>query len=796
MRILKKVFIITAILLLLIFAGVWIYFNSLKPVYTGDLQLENIKNETSVYFDDFGIPHIYAQTQEDALTALGYVHAQDRLFQMELIRRIAPARLSEIFGKDMLKTDQFFAKLGIDEASKKTIEKLDKNSETYKLSTAYLSGINQFLENGPTPIEYTLIGINKEKFTLNDMYNILGYMSFSFAMAQKTDPLLSVIQQKLGEDYSKELNIDSIPNSTFIKNSKSTPESLENIVTQATEVLETLPIPSFIGSNSWVVSPNKTATGKVLFANDPHIGFSQPSVWYEAHIVTPNYEMYGYHIAGIAFPLLGHNRNYAYGLTMFENDDIDFYQEENNPSNNNQYKTEKGYSDYTITSKTIKVKDEDDVTVEIKSTNHGPLMNNTIDGITQTDPIAMSWIYTKINGNALEALYTISRATKMADVKKGVSMIHAPGLNIMYGDAAGNIAWWAAGKLYKLKSNANRKYILNGASGQDDIEEYLDFNENPMAENPDWNYVYSANNQPDTIANILYPGYYLPKDRAKRIVQLLEPKNNWTKETMGQMINDNTSSVSSEIVKEFATILDYNAFTKNEQRAIDILQLWDGSNTTDNVAPTIYNKWIYLYLKNTFEDELGEKLFTQLNTTHVMKHLIAEQIKKENSIWWDNVNTKNIKESRKEILTTSFTQAINFLEKQLGTNIMHWNWGKVHTLEHPHPIGTISYLKKYFNVGPFPINGSREVINNNMFDYNNTGLYNVTAGPSTRRIIDFSDIENSISILPTGQSGNPFSKHFKDQAEMFNKGEFRKMKMNKEEIIATSTKLTILPKNE
>ena len=212
--------------------------------------------------------------------------------------------------------------------------KLDKNSETYKLSTAYLSGINQFLENGPTPIEYTLIGINKEKFTLNDMYNILGYMSFSFAMAQKTDPLLSVIQQKLGEDYSKELNIDSIPNSTFIKNSKSTPESLENIVTQATEVLETLPIPSFIGSNSWVVSPNKTATGKVLFANDPHIGFSQPSVWYEAHIVTPNYEMYGYHIAGIAFPLLGHNRNYAYGLTMFENDDIDFYQEENNPSNN------------------------------------------------------------------------------------------------------------------------------------------------------------------------------------------------------------------------------------------------------------------------------------------------------------------------------------------------------------------------------------------------------------------------------------------------------------------------------
>lgn len=796
MRILKKIFISIVVIILLFFAGIWIYFSSLKPTYAGELQLDNIENETSVYFDDYGIPHIYAQNQEDALTALGYVHAQDRLFQMELMRRIAPARLSEIFGKDMVKNDLFFSKLGIDEASKKTIEKLDKNSETYKLCTAYLNGVNQFIENGPTPIEFTLIGIEKEKYTLKDMYNILGYMSFSFAMAQKTDPLLSVIQQKLGENYLKELNIDSNPNSTFIKTSKSTIESFENLIVQASEVLKTSPIPPFIGSNSWVVSSKKTTTGKVLFANDPHIGYSQPSVWFEAHIVTPNYEMYGYHIAGVAFPLLGHNRKYAYGLTMFENDDIDFYQEENNPTNNNQYKTANGYSNYTTTSKTIKVKNEDDILVEIKSTNHGPIMNNAIDGISQTEPIAMSWIYTKIDANVLEALYHISRATKMADIKKGVSMIHAPGLNIMYGDADGNIAWWAAGKLYKLKSNANRKFILNGASGEDDVEEYLDFNQNPMAENPSWNYVYSANNQPDTIANILYPGYYLPEDRAKRIVQLLEPKNNWTKETMSQMINDNTSSVSSDIIKEFTSIMDYNSFSKNEQNAIDILQLWDGSNTIDNVAPTIYNKWIYLYLKNTFEDELGEKLFNQLNATHLMKRMIANQIEKENSIWWDNVNTNNIKETKKEILTASFTQAINSLEKQLGDNIMLWNWGKVHTLEHPHPIGTISYLKKYFNVGPFPMNGAREVIDNRGFEYNDSGIYKITAGPSTRRIIDFSDIENSISILPTGQSGNPFSKHFKDQVEMYNKGQFRKMKMNKKEIITTSTKLTILPKNE
>ncbi len=793
MRLLKKILLIIAILIILILAGGWVYFNSLKPDYSGNITLFGIENETSVYFDDYGIPHIYAENQYDATTALGYVHAQDRLWQMELMRRIAPGRLSEIFGKDMLKTDQFFASLGIEETSKKSIEKLDTNSEVYKLATAYLNGVNQFIENGPTPIEFTLVGIEKEQYQLKDIYNILGYMSFSFAMAQKTDPLLSVIKDKLGDDYLKELNINYSPNTTIIKNSKSTLDNFTAMVSSVNALMEKSPVPAFIGSNSWVVSPNKTSTGKVIFANDPHIAYSQPAVWYEAHIVTPDYEMYGYHLAGVPFPLLGHNRNYAYGLTMFENDDIDFYKEENDPSDSTKYKTPNGFETYKTTTKTIKVKDAEDVTITVRNSRHGPIMNDAIETITQSEPIAMSWIYTKFDGEVLDALYTISRATEMKDVKKGASMIHAPGLNIMYGDAKGNVAWWASGKLYKHNPNVNTKFILNGASGYDDPIEYLDFSENPMAENPTWNYVYSANNQPDSIAGMLYPGYYLSEDRAKRIVQLLEPKNNWNKESMSAMINDVTSSVAPTIIKEFAKNMDYNSFSKSEQKAIDVLQLWDGSNTIDQVAPTIYNKWIYLYLKNTFEDELGEKLFDQFLATHLSKRVIADQIKKDSSIWWDNINTKNKIETRKEILSKSMVEAVAFLENQLRNDIKGWNWEKVHTLEHKHPLGNVAALKSYFNVGPFPINGAREVINNQSFDYNNTGLYKVIAGPSTRRIIDFSDIENSISILPTGQSGNPFSKHYKDQAEMYNKGEFRKMKMNEEEIKKVSTKLTISP---
>ncbi|WP_317192447.1 penicillin acylase family protein [Flavobacterium macrobrachii] len=185
MKKLKKALIVLFSLLLIIALGIYFYLLSTKPQYEGEVAIKNISTTTEVYFDDYGIPHIYANSEKDAMTVLGYVHAQDRLWQMELLRRIAPGRLAELFGNKVSKTDMFFAGLGIDENSEKTITQIDKNSETYKLTLAYLDGINQYLENGKTPVEFTLLGLEKKPFTLKDVYNIFGFMSFSFAMAQK-----------------------------------------------------------------------------------------------------------------------------------------------------------------------------------------------------------------------------------------------------------------------------------------------------------------------------------------------------------------------------------------------------------------------------------------------------------------------------------------------------------------------------------------------------------------------------------------------------------------------------------
>ncbi|MFH7018931.1 penicillin acylase family protein [Flavobacterium sp. FlaQc-47] len=796
MRKIKKILLVLFVLIVVLGIGLCAYIFHLKPKYEGQIELKNFDKETTVYFDDFGVPHIYANSEKDAMTALGYVHAQERLWQMELLRRIAPGKLSEIFGSVALKNDKFFSGIGIEEASAKAIAKLDKNSQSYKMTLAYLDGINQYLEEGTTPVEFTLVGVKKEKFTIKDVYNIFGYMSFSFAMAQKTDPLLTDIRTKYGIAYLKDLGIEGEFNTTQIKSSKENIEEYTTIAKSVAALLDNSPIPPFVGSNSWVAGPKKTKSGKVIFANDPHIGFSQPATWYEAHLITPDFELYGCYLAGTPYPLLAHNRDYAYGLTMFENDDIDFYQEKNKAGDANQYQTPTGFANYEIRKKTIKVKDTSDVVLTVKSSRHGPIMNDLLERLEKKNPVAMSWIYTQQPIQILDAVYGLSHAKSKDDFRKAVQLVAAPGLNVMYGDAKGNVAWWATGTLYKHDKGVNSFFILDGASGKDDIKEYLDFSKNPSAENPKWGYVYSANNQPEAIDGYLYPGYYLPEDRAKRISTLMDAKSDWDKEAISKMIFDNTSPVSPGVVQSLISNINIASLSSKEKEVITVLKSWKGTNNLEDVAPTIYNKWVYLYLKNTFEDEMGEDNFNLFLGLSVGKQIIARQIENENSVWWDNIKTKNVKETRSEIVSKSFHESVIALQKQLGNEITDWKWEKVHTVEHEHPLGKIAALRKLFDVGPFAAPGSNEVINNQFFGLTNEGKYYIKGGPSTRRIVDFSDIENSWSILPTGQSGNPFSKHYSDQAEMYNAGKFRKMKLNKEEIVKTSTKLVFKPKEE
>ena len=791
MKNLKKFLKVSGILLILLVIVVFIYANSLKPTYEGKISIKNLFQEVAVHFDEFGVPHINAKNQEDAYVALGYLHAQERLWQMELIRRIAPGRLSEIFGKDLLQTDVFFSGLGIEEAAQKAIANLDKNSEAYLLTQKYLDGINQYIDEGSTPIEFTLVGIQKEKYTIKDVYNVFGYMAFSFAVAHKTDPLLTEIKEKLGGPYLNEL-LTSYNENLTINHSEVQPIKA-NLSSAVHDIMKTLPVSTFIGSNSWVIGAEKTKNGKVIFANDPHIGFSQPSVWYQNHIKTPQFEIYGFNIALMPFPLLGHNKKMAYGLTMLANDDLNFYVEENNPKNTFEYKTKNGFEKYELRTKTIKIKDAADTTFTVKVSKHGPIMNGLVTHIKDEKPVAMYWLYTQLENKTLDVAYGMSHSKSLSEFKKAAEKIHAPGLNVMYGDAEDNIAWFASAKLYQLREGLSSKMYLNGASGEDEILEILPFDENPQAVNPSNHYVYSANNQPDSVRRKLYPGYYQPQDRAKRIVNLLEIKNDFTKEYVAKMLNDVTSATVSEISKDLLKNVLKSSLSTSQKKAVALLQNWDGNYLKESVAPTIYNRFLFEFITATYKDELGDGFELFLNS-QLQDQVLPTQINNESSVWWDDISTKNKKETREEIIQSSFIKAFSFLENQLGTNVDSWKWERVISVEHEHPIGKAGgLLRKIFNVGPFQTVGGNEVINNQIFSLNETGIYKIKAGPSTRRVIDFSDVENSLSILPTGQSGNIFSKHYKDQAEKYLNGAFIRMTLNPEEIKKMKNVLILVP---
>ncbi len=456
----------------------------------------------------------------------------------------------------------------------------------------------------------------------------------------------------------------SMHHQTAVLNHQETTEITATFSNAIHAIYKPLPIPSFMGSNSWVIGADKTKNGKVIFANDPHIGFSQPSVWYQSHIKTPDYEMYGFNLALTPFPLLGHNRKYAYGLTMFQNDDIDFYFEEQHPFNEMEYKTPTGFVTYDTFKRTIKIKDNADTTFQVKVSGHGPLMNTVMKEIDDTRPVAMQWIYTKLPNRILEVSHTISHANSLSEFKEGIKALHAPGLNVMYGDAENNIAWFAAGKLYKYGEGVNSKLILNGTRGEDEIAEYLDFEENPQAVNPGNNYVYPANNEPDTIAGIRYPGYYLPEDRANRIVQLLEAKNDFTKEEVAAMLFDVTSDTAPEVIADLLENISADTLSENEKKGMELLKNWNGAYTKKSVEPVIYNRFLYEFLTLTFKDELG-KGFYQFMNTPLQKKMIAIQASKKESLFWDDIFTK-AKETKQNIITASFKNAIVFLENQLG----------------------------------------------------------------------------------------------------------------------------------
>lgn len=772
-------------LLLIILVSIYFYLGKTATNYNFTLNTNDISSEVKIIFDDNAVPHIYAENETDAMYALGYVQASERLWQMDLIRHVGAGKLSELFGEKMIENDKFLRNLGIDKTAKRSANEFEKYApKKVRLSVeAYLKGINTFIKEDNLPLEYKILQTKPDDFQIRDIYQTTGYMAYSFALGLKTDPLVSWMKQNLDKDYLDDLSIHMLKNHTTIPVTNSDFTSVSKMVASLDK---NLPVPQFIGSNAWVISGKKTKSGKVIFANDAHIAFASPSTWYEAHIITPNLEYYGNHLPIFPFPLIGHTKSHSWGITMFENDDIDLYQEKIKDDkylyNNTWHKLESRIEK-------INIKGAETVDFVISETNHGPIINSILKPVKNHEPIAMWWTYNQYKDNKLlEGAYKFSRGNGIDDMQIGVSMIHAPGLNMMYGDSLGNIAWWASAKIPIRPKHIDSKEIIDGTNPENDIIGWYDFSKNPQAINPESGYVYSANNTPDMVDSINYPGYYYSGNtRAKSIIQAIEkPNKTWTVNDVKNLQMNDSSLVYSANTKQMLSLLDVESLNSEQTKMLKAIENWDGTHSIDNTAPTIYYKWMYNTLNMIYLDELGKDRFDVFLETMIYERSFSLVLNNQNSPWWDNINTDKI-ESAGSVVTASFIKSSNDLTKQLSSNISDWEWGNVHTVTFQHAMGKVSPLDKIFNVGPFKVPSGKDALNKLSFHWDSTGIYNVKSGPSMRIAIDFADVENSESIIPTGQSGNVMSPFYANQAKKYVTGKYRKQRMDKKDIEANKT---------
>ena len=776
-------------------AAVW-YMHGKQPVRSGEISLSNLQAPVNVHYDERGVPHIEAKNELDGYRALGFVHAQDRLFQMEMVRRLARGELAAILGPDLLETDRLFRTLGIRKHADDYVKKVDKNSAANQALLAYLDGVNQYQDTHAAPIEFDILGIEKRPFTAADTMSVAGYMAYSFAVAFRVEPVMTYVRDQLGETYLDVFDINwhpegVVPSATAL--TKQDWQGLNHLAYLSEQALSDNGIALFEGSNAWAVSGSRTASGKTLLAGDPHIGFAVPAVWYEAHLSFPGFELYGHHQALNPLASLGHNQDFGWSITMFQNDDIDLIAEKVNPENSNQIWYQGAWVELQSRNETIQVKGQESVNLTIRRSPHGPIVNNAMGKHRGDTPIAMWWAFLETENPILDAFYELNRADTLAKARAASSKIHAPGLNIVWANAAGDIGWWASAKLPVRPGGVNPNFILDGASAEADKLGFLPFTANPQEENPTRGYIMSANHQPLPDSGVEVAGYYNLPARARQLDKQLANDNiKWDTQNSQALQLDSGSGYPQRLMTPLLPLI---TTTNNEEQALlTLLKNWNGRHDLDDIAPTIFNQFVYQLAVSAMQDEMGDEFFSTLVNVRSIDFALPRLAANPNSPWWDNRDTAAT-EDRATTVNAAWRASIQHLSDTFGKDSTKWRWGDVHTLTHNHPLGQQKPLDKLFNVGQFASPGGHETPNN-LSHKLGPAPWKVLYGPSTRRLIDFANANQALGINPVGQSGVPFDLHYQDQAEAHIKGEYVSQHLSPADVKAnTKSTLEFVPAN-
>lgn len=768
-KILYSIFtVLILILMTLALVGENIYSSS-APVYNGTFHIPHLTSQVEILRDKEGIAHLYASNKKDLYIAFGRTVASDRLFQLDILRRVGAGRLSEILGKKTLEIDKLFRTIGAHQKFEKFYLEGKLNSQMVEEIEWFLQGINDYVAENTLPIEFHLLGYKPDPFKVADIYGFIAYMAYGFSPALNQDPLFSRWKKLFSPEVLEKFRVDPHP----LDNKEVTLEKTSKVFDQVQDILQSYFYP-IEGSNAWVVSGEKTASKKPILASDPHIRYSLPGVWYEAHLNLKNekeeFEIYGHFLPLIPFAALGHNRQYGWGLTMSYIDDMDLYQEK--IEGESYFYDGKAYELETRKEKII-VRAGEDYELTIRSTRNGPLLNEILG-----ENLSLKWAFLLDHNRPVEAFFGMNHAKNHVEFKQAVAKGTSPGLNILYADKENNIAHWLFGEIPIRKRPYESDFVYNGQTSDDDYLGYMEFDKKPSLFNPKEGVIVSANNRfPESDQSIR--GWWQVANRFNTIHFLLDQRNDWGLEGMKTV---QVSTLDIDGLKDKDLLVDaLSDFSWEgiEKEALGLLKNWNGRSDLDSVGASIFHQ----FTKDINElvlDEVDHEEYLRYCKTQAQWHFFRRLLRDVGSEIWDFKDTES-RENRGQALQRIFKHTVAHLKKELGPDVKKWPWGRLHTLEFAHPLGVVWPLDKVFNIGPFPVNGAINAINHHKRAGCDNG-HRVGSGPSTRRLIDFSRPEISYGILPLGNSGHSASEFFEDQRERFFEGVYRNQLMDRIDI--------------
>ncbi len=766
--------------IILIIISLRIYLHDSLPIYSGEKKVAGLQKTVDIFTDKYGVPHIFAQNEPDLFFAAGYQTARDRLFQISLVVSASRGSLAAFFGNDFLKDDIYLRTWGIYKTSKRILENTDP--KTIEILQRTCDGINARIDelDGRYPLEFKLLKVKPLKIEPADIIAYSRLMAHDLQQSWKPEILFGLLLECFGSEKLNELFPlyepfrPTISNKKHYKNTKLLFSSIWNHEERIRGLTGANGVS--IGSNSWVVSGEKSLTGKPILANDPHLQFTQPSKWYEMHLKGGAYNVSGAFLPGFPLPVLGQNEKIAWGFTNIMADDIDFFIEKIHPKNKNKYKHDDKWLDIISRSETISLKEGKDTTITIRETHHGPIISDIHPLLKEKDyAISMSWVGNIIT-NEIAALTQFGLVNNWDEFSKTVKTFSVPGQNIIYADTIGNIGWRAAARI-PIRKDGESLVPRPGWDSDYDWKGFVPFDEMPYIYNPQKGYIATANNK---IVDDSFPYYisnqWAEPSRIERIEELIENKEKLNVNDMKKIQNDRLSSFAREVTPNIIKHLP-KSFDGNQKSAYEYLINWDFIETPASSAALVFHVVLDELLNNIYKDELDlvdKKAFDAFVHFSMLPYRNIHWVLSEGkSSWIDDVRTKDKTETLEEIVIISFERAVNRIEKEVGLNPSVWTWASLHTLTHPHPLGKIKILDLIFgfDVGPYKTGGSTMTVNKG--EYEVLGGFDQSVGASFRRIVDLGNMNLTQFIIPTGQSGQQKSPHYLDQADLYNKGLYR-----------------------